>query len=111
MITERKYKNASKIVKQYEAQLAEAQKKKLLEYNISLQSDIHELYMLGLISSRLCGILRSDYDYTIMWNDTRKFNLEFFVNHNIEDFKKYRGVGKKTLDEFIVLMESAKATI
>lgn len=107
MITERKYKNALAVVEQYRLQQSELQKNKLRNADITLSTTLDELYDKELITSRLAGILRSFHKCYVLVGDNKPPTLEFFTGINITGIQCWRGIGKKTLNEFKDLMAAA----
>jgi hypothetical protein len=107
MVTERSYKHALAVIEQYNKEQEESKEVNLKNANIILDDDIHELYSKGLISNKLTLILYRIWGWSKAWNSKDRFTLSLFTDLTIKGFSKHRGVGKKTLDEFIKLMGAA----
>ena len=106
MISEKRYKIALAVVEQYKKEQEELRQINLQNEGITLDDNIHQLCSRGLISPKLTTILYYIYGWR-SWNDIRQFNLRFFTDQTISEFQHYRGIGKKTLAEFIQLMDAA----
>jgi len=108
MITERKYKNALAIVEQYKKEQELFKLDKIKSFNVSLSSELYDLYQEGLISSKLMSFLYQYYkSYVLVQDIDKPLTLEFFTGINQYGFSNWYGVGKKTLDEFINIMAAA----
>jgi hypothetical protein len=105
MITKRKYENALKVVKEYEQQ----QKLEVWDLFKSQKLTLDtNLFDIKGISPKL-GIALIKYR---QWTETTAnyhmpTTLSWFVNLSAEEFSRYRGVGKKTLEEYTTLMNAA----
>jgi hypothetical protein len=106
MVTERRYKNALAVVEQYKKEQEELKQINLQNENITLDDNIHELCSRGLVGPKLTSILYYIWGWRD-WNDIRVFSLRFFTDQTVSEFQHYRGIGKKTLAEFIQLMDAA----
>jgi len=112
MVTERSYKHALAVIEQYNKEQEELKKVNLKNAGITLDDDIYELYSKGLISSKLTLNLRQVWKWENEWKDNPKdFILNFFTDLTKTEFSKYRCVGKKTVDEFVKLMDIANHTV
>lgn len=106
MVTERSYKHALAVIEQYKKEQEELKQINLQNENISLDDDIHRLCSKGLVSPKLTMILYQIWGWR-SWNDIRNFSLRFFIDLTQSEFNSHRGVGKKTLAEFVKLMDAA----
>lgn len=112
MVTERSYKHALAVIEQYNKEQEESKEVNLKNAGITLDDDIYELYSKGLISSKLTLNLRQVWKWENEWRDNPKdFILNFFTDLTKTEFSKHRGVGKKTVDEFVKLMAIANHTV
>ena len=112
MVTERSYKHALAVIEQYNKEQEESKKVNLKNAGITLDDDIYELYSKGLISSKLTLNLRQIWKWENEWKDNPKdFILNFFTDLTKTEFSTYRCVGKKTVDEFVKLMDIANHTV
>jgi len=112
MVTERSYKHALAVIEQYNKEQEESKKVNLKNAGITLDDDIYELYSKGLISSKLTLNLRQVWKWENEWKDNPKdFILNFFTDLTKKEFSTYRCVGKKTVDEFVKLMDIANHTV
>lgn len=108
MVTERSYKHALAVIEQYNKEQEESKEANLKNAGITLDDDIHELNSKGLISHKLTLNLRQVWKWENEWkNDPKDFILNSFTDLTKTDFSTYRGVGKKTVDEFVQLMSAA----
>ena len=112
MVTERSYKHALAVIEQYNKEQEESKELNLKNAGITLDDDIYELYSKGLISSKLTLNLRQVWKWENEWkNDPKDFILNSFTDLTKTEFSTYRGVGKKTVDEFVKLMAIAEHTV
>jgi|LakMenEpi03Aug12_release.lakeMendotaPanAssembly.Ray.scaffolds.fasta_scaffold2963142_1 hypothetical protein len=100
MITERKYRNALAVVKRYQDEQAQIKLSKMNCANIDLDANIRDLYYSEVITTRLYNVMRNYFDYDV--------TLREFKDLNIDDFMRLHNVGKRTINEFIKLMEYGK---
>ena len=108
MVTERRYKNALVVIEQYKKEQEELRQINLQKEGITLDDDIYELNSKGLISDKLTHTLYQLWSWERAWNSGPKdFILNLFTDLTNTEFSNHRGVGKKTLDEFIKLMGAA----
>jgi hypothetical protein len=112
MVTERRYKNALVVIEQYKKEQEELRQLSLQKEGITLDADIHELNSKGLVSDSLTYKLYQLWNWERAWNSNPKdFTLNLFTDLTNTEFSNHRGVGKKTLDEFIKLMAAAGHTV
>jgi hypothetical protein len=112
MITERSYKHALAVIEQYNKEQEESKEVNLKNAGITLDDDIYELYSKGLVSSKLTLSLRQIWKWENSWKDAPEdFILNCFTDLTETDFSKHRGVGKKTVDEFVKLMGATGHTV
>jgi hypothetical protein len=64
-----------------------------------------------LISHKLTHLLYQIWGWDRAWNAKDKFILKFFTNLTQTRFRQHRGVGEKTVDEFIKVMAAAGHTV
>ena len=95
MITERRYRNALAIVKRYQEEQDQIKFSRMSCANITSDTRIKDLYYRSIITPRLYNILRRNYYETI--GDLSEIK--------VDDFKLWRNVGDRTLNEFIKLKE------
>jgi DNA-directed RNA polymerase alpha subunit len=95
MITERRYRNALAIVKRYQEEQDQIKFSRMSCANIKSDTRIKDLYYRSIITPRLYNILRRNYYETI--GDLSEIK--------VDDFKRWRNVGDRTLNEFIKLKE------
>ena len=112
MVTERSYKHALAVIEQYNKEQEKSKEANLKNAGITLDNDIYDLYSKGLISSKLTLNLRQVWKWENEWkNDPKDFILNSFTDLTKTEFSTYRGVGKKTVDEFVKLMAIAEHTV
>lgn len=111
MVTERSYKHALAVIEQYNKEQEESKEANLKNAGITLDDDIHELNSKGLISHKLTLILYREWGWSRAWNSKERFTLSLFTDLTINGFSQHRGVGKKTVDEFIKVMAAAGHTV
>jgi hypothetical protein len=105
MITKRKYENALKVVKEYEQQQRLAIYDSLKSQNLTPDT---EFFDVDGISDKLGGLMYSYYKSTVSTADWGKpLTLSYFADLKAEEFTRYRGVGSKTLMEYVALMDAA----
>lgn len=108
MVTERSYKHALAVIEQYNKEQEELKEVNLKNAGITLDDEIYGLNSKGLISDKLTLNLRQVWKWENEWRDDPKdFILNFFTNLTKTEFSIHRGIGKKTLDEFVQLMGAA----
>jgi DNA-directed RNA polymerase alpha subunit len=101
MITEKKYKNALSVIKQYEEQQAQLKKEKIFQQEITLKSVARDLWLNNIISYRLFNrVFCCEY-----FRGARP--LSEFTTLTKAEVSKYSGIGKATVDEFINIMAAA----
>jgi len=105
MITKRQYENALRVIREYE------QHKKLEVWDSFKSQGLTldtNLFDIKGISPKL-GIALINYR---QWTETTAnyhmpTTLSWFVDLSAEEFSKHRGIGKKTVDEYVALMNAA----
>lgn len=108
MVTERQYKNALAVIEKYKEQQKLLKQENIKANNISLSTELWNLYEENLISTKLLSALHSYYKSTVYVHELDKpCTLEYFTKINQYGFSKWHGVGKKTVDEFVDLMHAA----
>lgn len=108
MITERKYKNALAVIEQYKEQQENLKREKIKDHNISLSTELWDLYDNKLISTKLLSALHSYHKSNVFVHEAHlPCTLQYFTGINQYGFSRWYGVGKKTVDEFVDLMHGA----
>ena len=105
MITEKKYKKALSVIKEYEEQQAQLKKEKIFAQEITLDSIARDLWRECIISHRLFIRIFCSTSYT------GNKPLSEFTSLTKAEISKYHNVGKTTIEEFINLMASAGHTV
>lgn len=105
MITERKYKNALKVIIEYEQQQRQAVWDSFKSENLTPDT---EFFDVESMPPKLGALLYSYYKSTVTTADWDKpLTLSYFADLKASDFIRYRGVGAKTLMEYVALMDAA----
>jgi hypothetical protein len=105
MITEKKYKKALSVIKEYEKQQTQLKKEKIFQQEITLESVARELWLDNIISYRLFNrVFCSGYF-------TGNRPLSEFTSLTKVEVSKYSGIGKTTVEEFINIMAAAGHTV
>jgi DNA-directed RNA polymerase alpha subunit len=95
MITERKYRNALLIVKRYQEEQDQIKFSRMSCANITSDTLIKDLYYASIITPRLYNILKRHYYEKI----------GELAEVNVDEFRRWRNVGERTINEFIKLKE------
>lgn len=98
MITERKYRNALLIVKRYQEEQDQIKFSRISCANITPETLLVDLYYTSIITPRLYNILKRSYYEKI--GDLSEIS--------IDEFRRWRNVGERTIVEFLKLKEHGK---
>ena len=98
MITERKYRNALLIVKRYQDEQDQIKFSRISCANITPETLLVDLYYTSIITPRLYNILKRSYHEKI--GDLSEIS--------IDEFRRWRNVGERTIVEFLKLKEHGK---
>jgi hypothetical protein len=98
MITKRQYENAIATVKRYQEEQEQIKLSKINCENVTPETRIRDMYLAGVISARLYGVLYRCFDFNV------KFEV-ILSEIDVDKFHLMYGVGERTIKEFLKLME------
>lgn len=108
MVTEKQYFNALAIVAKYvDEQRARVKATKYEGKFITMFCGLESLYFNDVISSKLRSALETYHKYTVLIGDNQPPTLAYYKEVSQSELGSLRGVGKKTVDEFVDLMAAA----
>ena len=98
MITKRKYENALAMVKRYQEEQEQIKLSKINCENVTPETRIRDMYLAGVISARLYGVLYRCFDFNV------KFEV-ILSEIDVDKFHLMYGVGDRLVNEFKNLIE------